>query len=104
MGYFMKKTLFLLGLFFLFIGTFSPVLATEDEGDLDFLLDNLDIEEDYRYEFPVIDPAVHVHLGYRLAELSGFSEVFEYEYLEDSVTAGAELRMFMFPHRLFLDY
>ena len=99
----MKKTLFLLGLFFLFIGTFSPVQATEDEGDLDFLLDSLDIEEDYRYEFPVIDPAVHLHLGYRLAELSGLSEVFEYEYLEDSVTAGAELRMFMFPHRLFLD-
>jgi len=99
----MKKTFLLLGLFFLFLGTCSPVLAEDMDGDLDALLDSLDIEEDYKYEFPDIESEYHMHLGYRLADLGGLSQVFEYEYLGNSVTAGAEIKMFEFPHRFFVD-
>lgn len=99
----MKKTFLLLGLFFLFIGTCSPVLADDNLDELDLMLDSLDIEEDYHYEFPEIEPEMHLHLGYRLADLGGLSQVFEYEYLEDSVTAGVESKLFYFPHRFFLD-
>ncbi|MDX1776636.1 MAG: MtrB/PioB family outer membrane beta-barrel protein [Desulfobulbales bacterium] len=98
----MKKTLHLCGLFFLFIGLYLPVLAGEaDDWDL---LDSLDIEEDYAYEFPEIPPAAHIHLGYRFVDLEGAARVFQYEYLEDSLMAGAELRMFPFPHRFFFDF
>ncbi|MCK5504807.1 MAG: MtrB/PioB family outer membrane beta-barrel protein, partial [Thermodesulfovibrionia bacterium] len=99
----MKKTFLLVGLFFLFIGTCSPVLADEADDELDLLLDSLDIEEDYKYEFPEIEPSAHFHLGYRFVDLDGSSQVFEYEYLENSVAAGGELRLFNFPHRFFLD-
>jgi hypothetical protein len=30
--------------------------------------------------------------------------VFEYEHLDDSITAGGEVRLFNFPHRFFLDF
>jgi hypothetical protein len=100
----MKKTFFLVGLFFLFIGTCLPVLADDNDDELDLLLDSLDIEEDYKYEFPEIEPSAHLHLGYRFADLAGSSRVLEYEYLENSVTVGGDLRLFNFPHRFYLDF
>ena len=99
----MKKTSLLLGLFFLFISICAPVLADEVDDELDSLLESLDIEEDYKYEFPEIEPVTHMHLGYRFVDLDGSSRVFEYEYLENSVTFGGELRLFNFPHRFYLD-
>ncbi|KPJ97631.1 MAG: hypothetical protein AMJ60_10705 [Desulfobacterales bacterium SG8_35] len=97
----MKKILLVFGLFFLLIGTSLPVLADElDELDL---LDSLDIAEDYQYEFPEIPPTAHVHLGFRLVDQDDSSRVFEYEYLEDSITFGGDLRTFNFPHRFYLD-
>ena len=99
----MKKTSLLVGLFFLLICTSFPVLADENEDELDLLLENLDIAEDYQYEFPEIEPAAHMHVGYRYVDLDDSSQVFEYEYLENSVVAGGEVRTFNFPHRFFLD-
>ena len=99
----MKKTSLLLGLFFLFIYTCSPVLADENDDELDLLLESLDIEEDYKYEYPEIEPIAHIHIGYRYVDHDDSSQVFEYEYLENSVVAGGELRAFNFPHRFFLD-
>jgi predicted porin len=98
----MKKTFLVLGLFFLLIGSCLPVLA-EEQDELDLMLESLDIQEDYVYEFPEIPPSAHLHLGYRFVDLDGSSQVFEYEYLENSVTFGAEVRAFNFPHRFFLD-
>jgi hypothetical protein len=98
----MKKTFLLFGLFFLFIGTCLPVLADELD-DLD-LLESLDIKADYTYEFPEIPPSAQLQLGYRFVDLDGSSQVFEYEYLENSVTFGAELRAFKYPHRFFFDF
>jgi len=98
----MKKTFLAFGLFFLFIGSSLPVLA-DDLDELDLLV-SLDIEEDYAYEFPDIPPSAHLHLGYRFVDLDGSSRVFEYEYLENSVTFGAELRAFKYPHRFYLDF
>ena len=100
----MKKTFFLVGLFFLLVGTCLPVLADDNDDELDSLLENLNIEEDYRYEFPEIEPSAHMYLGYRFVDLDGSSRVFEYEYLEDSVVAGGDLRLFNFPHRFYLDF
>jgi predicted porin len=98
----MKKTLLVAGLFFLFVGGSLPVLADElDELDL---LGSLDIEDDYQYEFPEIPMSAHAHLGYRFVDLDGSSRVFEYEYLEDSITFGGDLRSFKFPHRFYLDF
>ncbi len=100
----MKRTLFLLGLFILFVAVGSPVLAEETEDDLELLLENLDIEEDYRYEFPEIEPSAHLHLGYRFVDLSGADQVFEYEKLESSMVVGGDLRLFNYPHRFYLDF
>jgi predicted porin len=103
----MKKTFLVLGLFFLFIGgSCLPVLAEEPEelDELDLMLESLDIQEDYVYEFPKITPSAHLHLGYRFVDLDGSSQVFEYEYLENSVTFGAEVRAFNYPHRFYLDF
>lgn len=98
----MKKTSLVIGLFFLFIGCAIPVLADElDELDL---LESLDIEEDYTYEFPDIPPTAHLHLGLRFADLDGSAHVFEYEYLENSVTFGGDIRAFNYPHRFYLDF
>ena len=100
----MKKTFFLIGLFFLLIGTCLPVLADDNDDELDLLLGSLDIEEDYKYEFPKIEPAAHMHMGYRFADLAGSSQVSEYEYLENSIMVGGDLRLFTFPHRFYLDF
>ncbi len=97
----MKKTFLVFGLFFLFIGCCLPVLADElDELDL---FGNLDIQEDYAYEFPDIPPTAHLHLGFRFVDLDGSAQAFEYEYLENSVTLGGDLRTFNYPHRFYLD-
>jgi len=97
----MKKTFLAFGLFFLFIGSSLPVLADElDELDL---LGSLDIEEDYKYEFPHIPPSARLALGYRFVDLDGSSRVFEYEYLDDSIIFAGELRAFSYPHRFYLD-
>ena len=50
----MKKTLFLVGLFFLLVGTCLPVLADDNDDELDLLIESIDIAEDYKYEFPEI--------------------------------------------------
>jgi len=98
----MKKTFLAFGLFFLFAGSGLPVLADElDELDL---LGSLDIEEDYAYAFPDIPLEAHMHAGFRIVDLDDSSRVFEYEYLESSVTFGGDFRDFKYPHRFYFDF
>ena len=100
----MKRVLLVFGLFFLVTGFYQPVLAEEQGDDLDMLLESLDIEEDYVYEFPDIEPEITMKLGYRVLDQDDSTEVFEYESFDDSVTAGGEIRMFSYPQRFYLKF
>jgi hypothetical protein len=100
----MKKAVLVFGLFFLVANIYQPVLAEEQDDDLDMLLESLDIEDDYVYDFPEIAPEIYLKLGFRIVDQDDSAEAFEYEYLDDSVTAGADIRMFNYPHRFYLDF
>lgn len=104
MGQTVKRAVFFFGLFFLIAGINQPVLAEEQDEDLEMLLESLDIEEDYVYDFPEIEPEISVSLGYRIVDQNNSAEVFEYEYLDDSVMVGAELRTFSYPNRFYLNF
>jgi len=100
----MKRVLVVFGLLFLVTGIYQPVLAEEQGDNLDVLLDSLDIEEDYVYEFPDIEPEITMSLGYRVVDQDDSTEVFEYEKFDDSVMAGGEIRMFNYPQRFYLKF
>lgn len=100
----MKRVVLIFGLIFLVTGIYQPVLAEEHDDDLDMLLDSLDIEEDYVYEFPEIEPEITFKLGYRIVDQDGSAEIFEYEYLDDSLMVGGEMRMFNYPNRFYLNF
>ena len=104
MGQIMKRVLLAFGLFFLVTGIYQPVLAEGQDDDLDILLESLDIEEDYVYEFPEIEPEVTMRMGYRIVDQNDSKMALEYQYLDDSVTAGGEIRMFNYPQRFHLDF
>ena len=104
MGQVMKRVLLIFGLFFWVACIYQPALAEDQDEDLDMLLESLDIEEDYAYEFPVIDPDITLKLGYRIVDLDDSAEVFEYEHLDDSIMGGVELRIFNYPNRFYLDF
>jgi hypothetical protein len=91
-----QRLLFALFLFFLII---SGIASAQDSAE-----DALEeILPEAPYQFPEIAPEVHVFGGYRAAEVKGSGRADEYEYLHDSLVLGGELRMFSFPHRVFLD-
>ena len=100
----MKRVVLVFGLFFLVIGICQPALAEEQDDELEMLLESLDIAEDYAYDFPEIEPEISVTLGYRIVDHDDSTEVFEYEYLDDSVMAGAEIRAFNYPNRFYLNF
>jgi len=100
----MKKVFLVFGLFFLVTGICRPVLAEEQDDDLDILLESLEIEEDYVYEFPQIEPEMTMKLGYRFVDQNDSAGVFEYEHLDDSAMVGGELRMFNYPNRFYLNF
>ena len=57
-------------------------------------------EEGYVYHFPVIKPEFSGLLGYRPVTLRGSTKAGEFEYLHNSIPAGAEIRLYPFPHRI----
>lgn len=59
--------------------------------------------QEIQYEFPYIKPELSLSGGYRLIDHSGSEQASEYEYLNDSITLGSELRAVFYPHRLFID-
>lgn len=89
-----------------FIATFgSAAYAAEDvdvalEKEFEALL--LEEEGTQVYTFPKIKPEYSLSLGYRFAGYSGSRSTGEYEYLKDSIMFLGELRMFKFPHRMYL--
>lgn len=61
-------------------------------------------EEDIAvYHFPKISPEFYGLLGYRLINVSGSKQAGEYEYLNDYIVAGGEIRLFPFPHRVHIE-
>ena len=99
MGQIMKRVLLVFGLFFLVTGFYQPVLAEEQGDDLDMLLESLDIEEDYAYEFPVVDPEITLKLGYRIVDLDDSAEVFDPTRLPVGVDRPTESRGCMYYRR-----
>ena len=56
------------------------------------------------YAFPELEPEFDISLGYRINDYSDSRRAEEFEYLdEDSVTVGADIRIFSMPNRLHLD-
>jgi hypothetical protein len=95
----MRKIVIMLVLMILIPG---GVLAQE-EIDIDELME-MDLEEEVAvYHFPEIRPQASLSLGYRLVEQSGSEQAFEYEHLNDSPVFGGMLRVFRYPHRVYLE-
>ncbi|GBD98534.1 hypothetical protein BMS3Abin07_00554 [bacterium BMS3Abin07] len=55
------------------------------------------------YSFPEIAPATSCTAGYRFAGYDNSKKAGEYEYLHNSISAGGEIRLFPFPHRIHLN-
>ncbi|MEW6108285.1 MAG: MtrB/PioB family outer membrane beta-barrel protein [Nitrospirota bacterium] len=71
----------------------TPSSDTEDE----------DIAQTKYHAFPVIQPEFYVTGGYRYIDVDESSRAEEFEYLQDSIVLGGELRAISLPHRLHLD-
>jgi hypothetical protein len=68
--------------------------------DIEKIQTDIEVEA---YHFPEIKPEILGLLGYRFLGLSGSEKAGEYEYLHNSVIAGGEIRLFPFPHRIYLE-
>jgi predicted porin len=97
----MKKICSILLLLIMIFGTRAYAQEPADTGQEAAAAEEVPSEE--VYQFPVIAPTGTIFGGYRIVSLSGSARADEYEYLHDSVSLGAELKVFSFPHRLHLD-
>lgn len=74
----------------------SPVSAEE--------IADLEAIEEKPYVFIETKPFLFLTGGYRFINASGDINIAEYEYLNDSIVLGGELRKFKYPHRLFIEF
>ncbi len=99
-----KNLLFIIAVIIVFIchGLSVHVEAVqkqyEDFAFTDFYMEDIEI-----YQFPDIKPEIKIDLGAQFAERKGSERVFEYKYLNDSPVFAGEMRLFKYPHRMYLE-
>jgi hypothetical protein len=79
----------------------SGTAFAEDPSLTDLFLEE---EVDEAYEFPKIKTDANLRTGFHFTDVDGSNQVAPYEYLEDSVLFGGDLRYTSFPHRLHFDF
>jgi hypothetical protein len=97
----MKKILFVL-LAFLLVFPAQGFSQEEEDLGLGELGDILEEEEEV-YKFPEIPLEWGLSAGFKYVELDGSERAAEFEYLKDYIMLGGELRLFEYPHRVYLD-
>ena len=80
---------------------FPPAAFAADASSSDLPLErDRDVETHHSLE---LETDAALFAGYRFTHLEGSREAAEYEYFEDSILFGGDLRFLRYPHRLHLD-